>query len=204
MENLKITPESKRGLEWLKETYGFRTYSIGIDAVVQFFKHNKINPRDSLSENYSQTLFDFKKEILFEFKTLFERGNLNTERVIKLNRRIEEDFIKPINKKIIDIHKVTLDSYNEKSNNDLVKNILDEKDNSESDKLKIQELDKLILKQEKLINDYKKIVEEKDKDLKEYHRCLKTLNLNMRIDSGRPYINLSVSDAEDLFYLIPE
>ncbi|EKT3964913.1 hypothetical protein AAIP55_002378 [Flavobacterium psychrophilum] len=189
LENLKITKESKNGLEWLKKNYSFNTYSIAIDTAIQFFKNNNISPRERIYNNYSEAIFNFKNELFLKLNEFEKKENENTERIIKLNRRFELDYLKPMNIKLFDVHKNSIDDYNDKNNSKVVSTIEDEllKTNKLNEKIKSLEIQ----------------LEKKDKDLNEYHRCLKILNENVRFKDSVPIINLSVEKINELFYLIP-
>lgn len=210
LENLKITSESKKGLEWLKEAYSFTTYSVAIDTVVQFFKNNNVSPKDLISNSFSESLFNFKKELFLKLEEIEKKENDNTERVIKINRRIEEDSIKPIRKNVFEIHSVAMDFYNSKSNDNLIKSVLadDKKISNESLNInKILELEKVISDQDSNISKTNAIIDEQDKKLKEYHRCLKILNEKVGFVDGltgrKVYIDLPFAEVQNLFHLIP-
>jgi hypothetical protein len=210
LENLKIRTESKKGLEWLKENYSFTTYSVAIDTVIQFFKNNNINPRETIYNNYSETIYNFKKELFLKLEGIEKKENDNTERVIKLNRRIEEDLIKPIRKNVYEIHSVAIDYHNTKSNENLIKNIIEEDNktlNESSNLDKIKELEKVISDQDAIMKKTNSIIEEQDKKMIEYHRCLKKLNDNVGFEKGfsgkKVFIDLPFDEVQELFYLIP-
>lgn len=202
---IKITTEAKKELEWLKATFSFPNFSVAIESAALFFQNNKVNPKHILINNYSEIILEFKKDMTEHFTKLENIENSNSERIIKINRRIEEDYIKPINKKLIVLQNMAIDKYNSESNQLLLKNS-DSKNNNNSDLLKIEELNKNSLLQEKAIKEYTNIIDKQDLKLKEYHRCLKTLNENMVAEKGfnsKLIINLPKEKAEELFYLIP-
>lgn len=202
---IKISSEAKSELDWLKASFSFSNFSITIETVVQFFKNNKINPREVLSNNYSEALFELKKEIALNFEKLEAIENNNTERIIKLNRRIEEDYIKPSNRKLMSINEITQELWSQKKVDDFVeKNTPNQ--TVEKSIGKIEELQKNSALQEKAISDYKDIILKQEGELREYHRCLKVLSENVKFEKailGDKYlINLKKEEIEKLFYLI--
>ncbi|MFM9512824.1 BfmA/BtgA family mobilization protein, partial [Flavobacterium psychrophilum] len=206
----KITKESKNGLEWLKKNYSFNTYSIAIDTAIQFFKNNNISPRERIYNNYSEAIFNFKNELFLKLDEFEKKENENTERIIKLNRRFELDYLKPINVKLFDVHKNSIDDFNDKNNSKVISNIIGNSAIETSNLQNIEENKKLnetIIKQENAIKFWKEQNEILEKEKKEYHRCMEKLNRNMKVEKTlmgkKPYINLSVEETEKLFYLIP-
>ena len=203
---IKITNEAKESLDWLKSNFSFTNFSIAIETASTFFKNNNINPREVMINNFSNSIFKLEKELSLKMENILEIENKNTERIIKLNRRIEEDILKPVNKKINDIHVSVLNDYNNIHNEKVLKS----NDENVSDKAlidNISELKKIIDQQNKSISGYKDLVEKHESENKEYFRCMKTLNQNMKVEntpSGKKiYINLPVDEAENLFHLIP-
>ncbi|NJM80499.1 MAG: hypothetical protein HC854_14390 [Flavobacterium sp.] len=199
-KTIRLTDEAKDGLDWLKEAYNFTNFSIAVETCSLFFKNNKVNPRDLLSENFSQTLLEFKKEMIHSFEKVIENNNDNIERVIKIERRFEIDYFKPSNIKLIDIHKSNVQSSNDKSNNEIINSLKD----TSKELLDLNSKIKILESDNKLKDD---LIKSLETEKLEYHRCLKKLNESMRVEkfenSNRPYINLTVSEAEELFYLIP-
>lgn len=210
MKTLKITEDAHEGLDWLKELLNVPSYSLCIFESVRFFKENNISPRETISNNYSQSLFNFKKELFLRLEEIEKKENDNTERVIKINRRIEEDSIKPIRKNVFEIHSIAMDYYNSKSNDNLVKNSLEVENKISNETLnldKIKELEKVIYEQDNNLKKTNAIIDEQDKKLKEYHRCLKILNEKVGFVDGltgrKVYIDLPFAEVQNLFHLIP-
>ncbi|MEB3412001.1 hypothetical protein, partial [Flavobacterium psychrophilum] len=130
--------------------------------------------------------------------------------IIKLNRRFELDYLKPINVKLFDVHKNSIDDFNDKNNSKVISNIIGNSAIETSNLQNIEENKKLnetIIKQENAIKFWKEQNEILEKEKKEYHRCMEKLNRNMKVEKTlmgkKPYINLSVEETEKLFYLIP-
>ena len=207
---MKVNSLSKDGLDWLIEQYRFTTYSDCITTIVSFFKNNNVNPRDSVTNGFSETIFNLKKELLQKLEEIEKKESDNTERVIKINRRIEEDSIKPIRKNVFEIHSIAMDYYNSKSNDNLVKNSLEVENKISNETLnldKIKELEKVIYEQDNNLKKTNTIIDEQDKKLKEYHRCLKILNEKVGFVDGltgrKVYIDLPFAEVQSLFHLIP-
>ena len=207
---MKVNSLSKDGLDWLIEQYRFTTYSDCITTIVSFFKNNNVNPRDSITNGFSETIFNLKKELLQKLEEIEKKESDNTERVIKINRRIEEDSIKPIRKNVFEIHSIAMDYYNSKSNDNLVKNSLEVENKTSNENLnidKIKELEKVIYEQDNNLKKTNAIIDEQDKKLKEYHRCLKILNEKVGFVDGltgrKVYIDLPFAEVQNLFHLIP-
>lgn len=199
-KSLKIDILAYNSLDKIKSDEAFKSFSDCVLSMCNFFKHNKISPRELLNDNFSQTLLDFKNEILINFKNLNDNNNNNTERVIKIERRFEIDYFKPMNIKLIDIHKSSTQIHNDNSNE---KKFEDLKDNSKE----LLELKNQLINSEKELNKKIELINIIEKNNKEYHRCLETLNKSMKVElvgnTKRPYIDLPVDEAEELFYLIP-
>lgn len=193
---VKLTKEAKEQLDWLKSSFNFTSFSVCIETIGFFFKNNKINPRDLLTENYTQAIYNLKKDIHSSIENLLNVDNNNTERIIKINRKFEIDYLKPMNIKLFDIHKNSIHEFNQNSNEKIISNITE-------DSKKIIQLNEKIEIMQLEIQNKKNELSKATNDLSEYHRCLKTLNENMKIKDGIPFINLPVNEAEDLFYLIP-
>lgn len=210
LENLKITPESKEGIEWLKQAYSYRTYSIAIDNVVLFFKRNKINPTDDISENYSQVMFDLKKELIDNFKEVIKNNDKNSDRIIRIVKNIENLSIKPNVKITAENNTILKTEFSKNRNKEIINQSinLDINENLQDENLtKILELENIILEQDKLIKSKDLIAENLDLKIKEYHKCLKKLNENVGFVDGltgkKVYIKLPFEEVEKLFYLIP-
>ena len=205
-KSLNIDITAYEGISEIKKNYSFKSFSDCISSMTYFFKNNNISPRENILNNYSESLFALKKELLNKLEDIEKKEHQNTERVIKIQRRIEEDLLKPVSKKINDIHKSTITDFNTKHNLEHLKK--QEIESYKSKEInKVLELNEIIKEQDKSIEEHKKISDNQEKLLAEYYRCMKKLNENMKVEKTtfgkKIYINLPVEDAEKLFHLIP-
>lgn len=184
-KTLKFSPDAKDAIEWIKKTYDFANYSIAIETIANFFKINKLNPKDLTYGNIENTV-NFNRDKIIDLE------NKNTERIISIIRNIEINLFHPMNKKLIDIHGISVNDYNKNHNNTIENNL----DNSIE-----------LLQKNKIIDELKNELLETKNKLLEYHRCLETLNKSvkvLKIDNEYTVIfNGSEEEVQDLFYLIP-
>ena len=208
--NIRLSKTAKESLDWLKTNYDFTSFSDCVTTMGTFFKSNAVSPRETVSKNFSESLFNLKNEIIFKLEEIKKQEHDNIERVIKINRRIEEDLIKPIKKNVYEIHGVVIEKHNSRANELLMKNAIDDdtKILIESSSLdKIKELEKVIYQQDINTKKNRFIIEEQDKKMNEYHRCLRILNEKVgyvdNIMGKKVFIDLPFDDVQALFYLIP-
>lgn len=210
MKTLKITKEAHEGLDWLKESINAPSYSICIFESVRFFRENNVSPRSSIFNNFEDSFSKFKNELITNFGEIKEKEHVNSERIIKLIRRIEIDSVLTIREKTNEIHSIITQDIDKKIiENNLNSNIDLDNHSIESANLTIKnekligvnsELSKSVFEKDNLISDL-------ENSLKEYKRCLETLNKNVRYSTGigakKIFIDLTVEEVENLFYLIP-
>lgn len=207
LENLKITTESKKGLEWLKEAYSFTTYSVAIDTVVQFFKNNNVSPRDSISNNIANFLFETKSEIKTDIVDLKKFIKEDSQSMRKRHGAIERDYFMAMNRKIDSIYKKLIDDGIDERNEKLEKKLINDDDKviDYSDALKKN--NELLESRNKTINELQTIVDKQDRTMNEYFQTLKKLNDSIKYEKtltgNKIFINLSLEEVNDLFKLIP-
>lgn len=206
LKSIKVDLAAYSTIEEIKTNYSFKTFSDCLHTMSNFFKSNNISPRDNITNSYSESIFNLKNELLLKLDHLQASEHKNTERIIKMNRAVEETILKPVGKKINDIHYSTVKDYNAQKNSEVLS-----KSGTENQKaaleLKIKNLRDIISEQEKSILEYQSLLEKEEAKSKEFFRCMKTLNQNMKVQNStfgkKVFINLPVEEAEQLFYLIP-
>lgn len=206
LKSIKVDLAAYTTIEEIKSQYSFKTFSDCLHTMSNFFKSNNISPRDNISNSYSESIFNLKNELLLKLDHLQASEHKNTERIIKMNRAVEESLLKPVSRKVNDIHLSILKDFNTEKNSVFVEKKNPEKEDQKLE-LKIQDLKTIISEQEKSILEYRELLEKEEAMAKEYFRCMKTLNQNMKVQNStfgkKIFINLPVEEAEELFYLIP-
>lgn len=181
LENLKITPTAKKGLEWLKKEYSFTTYSVAVDTVVQFFNNNKINPRETISNNYTESLVLVRKEIT-ELKNFITS---DSQSLRKRHGAIERDYFIYMKQKLDELT-------SEKGNNNQaqIEGIINQaREELEQKNKMIQELKKELITVKAKANNY--------------YSFLEKLNQNMGYKETKEgkivIINLPLEEVDKLF-----
>lgn len=200
LENLKITAESKRGLEWLKENYSFTTYSVAVDTAVQFFKNNKINPRETISNNYTESLMLVRNEIIDLKKFI----NADSQSLRKRHYAIERDYFVGMNRKLDIVSKILINDSIEKNNESIRKEITDKADNSDSVVLKLR---KEVKEYSELLKKYSNTVDAQETIFKEYRKHFKTIKKNISYEKNtfgksKVVIDLPQAEVEAIFDLL--
>lgn len=187
---MRVSPAAKEGIDWLKQTYNFKTYNDCITTIEHFFKVSNISPRESFGNEYSKNITDFRQEMNSKFDALINSCVENAERIININREIEEGLLKPIHSNISDIHVYSMALQMEK--------------NEDSDKIK--KLEKQIFDQSITIRKLNTIIEQQEIKIKEYNRCLTVLDANIVMEKSftrkTVMINLPPEEVSGLFHLI--
>ena len=216
--NIKISEKAKENIDNLKEDNKFSTFSECINEISRFFKTNNLSPRDIIAVNEKQTLFENHYALLNEFKILkelFKVDFIELKKFIKedsqsLRKRhgaLERDSFIPMGRKIDSIYKKLIDDGIDERNEKLEKKLIndDEKVIDYSDALKKN--NELLESRNKTINELQTIVNKQDKTMNEYFQTLKKLNDSIKYEKtltgNKIFINLSLDEVNDLFKIIP-
>lgn len=206
-KSMKVNSLSKDGLDWLIEQYRFTTYSDCITTIVSFFKNNNVSPRDSISNNFTVSLFETKSEIKTDIVDLKKFIKEDSQSMRKRHGAIERDYFMAMNRKIDSIYKKLIDDGIDERNEKLEKKLIndDEKVIDYSDALKKN--NELLESRNKTINELQTIVDKQDITMNEYFQTLKKLNDSIKYEKtltgNKIFINLSLEEVNDLFKLIP-
>ena len=213
LENLKITPEAKKGVEWLKETYSFTSYSVAIDTAIQFFKINKISPRDNIGDNVIKSLLETKSEIKEDILDFRKWITKDTQSLRNRFGAIERDYYVLTNRKLDSIYKILMEGSIDKSNLLLAEKVLNNDSNVSDlkDTIPVNQNEDSVLKLKKEIKElddqvtsYSRIVDSQENIFKEYKRVLNNIKKNI-IPEKTPFgktkliIDLTQEEIEELF-----
>jgi uncharacterized coiled-coil protein SlyX len=190
---IKLSDELALKFEALKLRLRYTKNTDFINDMCDFFEVNNVNLK---SENYKSS-----------FTVLTEFLNKKFNQLQARNTAVERDYFVSFNRKIDSIYEESIKNDIAKSNEKLVENLPKLDNSNEDHSFKITEFEKLILSQEKSIDSSNNIIAKQDDLIKEYHRCLKLLNENIKFENGisgkKVFINLPLEEANKLFYLIP-
>lgn len=205
--NVKISETAKESLDWLKSNYQFNNFSDCITTIASFFKNNNVSPRDSISNNFTVSLFETKSEIKTDIVDLKKFIKEDSQSMRKRHGAIERDYFMAMNRKIDSIYKKLIDDGIDERNEKLEKKLIndDEKVIDYSDALKKN--NELLESRNKTINELQTIVNKQDKTMNEYFQTLKKLNDSIKYEKtltgNKIFINLSLDEVNDLFKIIP-
>jgi hypothetical protein len=213
LENLKITPEAKKGVEWLKEAYSFTSYSVAIDTAIQFFRINKISPRDSISENVIKSLIETKHEIKEDISDFRKWITKDTQSLRNRFGAIERDYYVLTNRKLDSIYKILIESSIDKSNLLLAEKVLNNDENIpvlnelstvQKNDDAVSKLKRELLESDEQVKSYSRIVDSQENTFKEYKRVFNNIKksiINEKTAFGKTklVIDLTQEEVEELF-----
>lgn len=67
---VKLTQEAKENLDWLKKHYAFKSFSILINTLAEFFKGHSIDPRDKPERRFASAVENMETQLTKKFKNL--------------------------------------------------------------------------------------------------------------------------------------
>ena len=206
-KSIKVDLATYEAVEDVKTTFSFKSFSECIHSMSVFFKNNNVSPRDSISNNFTVSLFETKSEIKTDIVDLKKFIKEDSQSMRKRHGAIERDYFIAMNRKIDSIYKKLIDDGIDERNEKLEKKLIndDEKVIDYSDALKKN--NELLESRNKTINELQTIVNKQDKTMNEYFQTLKKLNDSIKYEKtltgNKIFINLSLEEVNDLFKLIP-
>lgn len=204
---IRVTEVSKKSLDWLIDQYSFTTYNDCITTIAVFFQNNNVNPRDSISNNFSISLSEAKYEIKTDIVDLKKFIKEDSQSIRKRHGAIERDYFIAMNRKIDSIYKKLIDDSIEERNEILEKKIINKEDDAIDYSDALKKNNELLESRNKTINELQTIVDKQDITMNEYFQTLKKLNDSIKYEKtltgNKIFINLSLEEVNDLFKLIP-
>lgn len=204
---IRVTEVSKKSLDWLIDQYSFTTYNDCITTIAVFFQNNNVNPRDSISNNFSISLSEAKYEIKTDIVDLKKFIKEDSQSIRKRHGAIERDYFIAMNRKIDSIYKKLIDDSIEERNEILEKKIINKEDDAIDYSDALKKNNELLESRNKTINELQTIVDKQDRTMNEYFQTLKKLNDSIKYEKtltgNKIFINLSLEEVNDLFKLIP-
>lgn len=207
--NIKLSETAKESLDWLKTNYQFNNFSDCINTIGTFFKANYVSPRETISNNYSESLAGVKTEIVDLRKFISD----DSQSLRKRFGAIERDYYIITNRKLDAVYKILLDNSIDKSNANLVDTILKNDTNVSipNETITVNQNEDSVLKLKKEIKEldeqvtsYSRIVDSQENTFKEYKRVLNNIKKNI-IPEKTPFgktkllIDLTQEEIEELF-----
>ncbi|OXA65332.1 hypothetical protein B0A67_24505 [Flavobacterium aquidurense] len=210
--NVKISETAKESLDWLKTNYQFNNFSDCINTIGTFFKSNYVSPRETISNNYSESLAGVKSEIVDLRKFISD----DSQSLRKRFGAIERDYYILTNRKIDAVYKILLESSIDKTNSDIAENILNNDSVvSTSDTINpVNNNDDIVLKLKReiaeydtQIKSYSSIVDSQENTFKEYKKVLNNLKKNLGYEKNtfgktKVVIDLEKEEVEAMFNLL--
>ncbi|SHH86817.1 hypothetical protein SAMN05444481_13620 [Flavobacterium frigidimaris] len=210
--NVKISETAKESLDWLKTNYQFNNFSDCINTIGTFFKSNYVSPRETISNNYSESLAGVKSEIVDLRKFISD----DSQSLRKRFGAIERDYYILTNRKIDAVYKILLESSIDKTNSDIAENILNNDSVvSTSDTINpVNNNDDIVLKLKReiaeydtQIKSYSSIVDSQENTFKEYKKVLNNLKKNIGYEKNtfgktKVVIDLEKEEVEAMFNLL--
>lgn len=207
--NIKLSETAKESLDWLKTNYQFNNFSDCINTIGTFFKANYVSPRETISNNYSESLAGVKTEIVDLRKFISD----DSQSLRKRFGAIERDYYIITNRKLDAVYKILLDNSIDKSNANLAETIL-KNDTTVSiqnetipvnqNEDSVSKLKKEIKELDEQVTSYSRIVDSQENTFKEYKRVLNNIKKNI-IPEKTPFgktkllIDLTQEEIEELF-----
>lgn len=210
--NVKISETAKESLDWLKTNYQFNNFSDCINTIGTFFKSNYVSPRETISNNYSESLAGVRTEIVDLRKFISD----DSQSLRKRFGAIERDYYIATNRKVDAIYKILIEGSIDKSNAVIAENILNNdsvvsvSDNinpvSNNDDI-ISKLKKEISEYDTQIKSYSSIVDSQENTFKEYKKVLNNLKKNIGYEKNtfgktKVVIDLEKEEVEAMFNLL--
>jgi hypothetical protein len=210
--NVKISETAKESLDWLKTNYQFNNFSDCINTIGTFFKSNYVSPRETISNNYSESLAGVKTEIVDLRKFISD----DSQSLRKRFGAIERDYYISTNRKVDAIYKILIEGFINKSNSVIAEKILNndssipvlENENSinNNDEI-VAKLKREILDYDKQIKNYSSIVDSQENTFKEYKKAFNNLKKNVSYEKNtfgktKVIIDLSQEEVEAMFNLL--
>lgn len=210
--NVKISETAKESLDWLKTNYQFNNFSDCINTIGTFFKSNYVSPRETISNNYSESLAGVKSEIVDLRKFISD----DSQSLRKRFGAIERDYYISTNRKIDAVYKILLEGSIDKSNSDIAENILNNDSNisvlestnsiNSNDEV-VSKLKREILEYDTQIKNYSSIVDSQENIFKEYKKAFNSLKKNIGYEKNtfgktKVIIDLTQEEVEAMFNLL--
>jgi hypothetical protein len=210
--NVKISETAKESLDWLKTNYQFNNFSDCINTIGTFFKSNYVSPRETISNNYSESLAGVKSEIVDLRKFISD----DSQSLRKRFGAIERDYYISTNRKIDAVYKILIEGSIDKSNAVIAENILKNDSNilvsedtnaiSNNDEI-VAKLKREIIEYDTQIKSYSSIVDSQENTFKEYKKAFNNLKKNIGYEKNtfgktKVIIDLSQEEVEAMFNLL--
>lgn len=210
--NVKISETAKESLDWLKINYQFNNFSDCINTIGTFFKSNYVSPRETISNNYSESLAGVKSEIVDLRKFISD----DSQSLRKRFGAIERDYYISTNRKIDAVYKILIEGSIDKSNAVIAENILKNDSNisvsddtntiSNNDEI-VAKLKREIIEYDTQIKSYSSIVDSQENTFKEYKKAFNNLKKNIGYEKNtfgktKVIIDLSQEEVEAMFNLL--
>lgn len=207
--NIKLSETAKESLDWLKTNYQFNNFSDCINTIGTFFKANYVSPRETISNNYSESLAGVKTEIVDLRKFISD----DSQSLRKRFGAIERDYYIMTNRKLDAVYKMLLDNSIDKSNANLADTILKNDTNVSiqnetitvnQNEDSVSKLKKEIKELDEQVTSYSRIVDSQENTFKEYKRVLNNIKKNI-LPEKTPFgktkliIDLTQEEIEELF-----
>lgn len=187
--NIRIGENAKNGLDRLKKTGRYSTLTSCLEDIVRFFERNQITPRDLINQELNHHLYQNRLKEKKEIEELKEFIKKDSQSLRKRFGAIERDYFKKFENKIDAVY-------------DIVHKIPDEEAEAY-----FRDINGLFDSRNHMISELNKELEDSQKKINEYHRCLKALNKSVRLyksqEGTKIVLNISKEETEKLFYLIP-
>lgn len=207
--NIKLSETAKESLDWLKTNYQFNNFSDCINTIGTFFKSNYVSPRETISNNYSESLAGVKTEIIDLRKFISD----DSQSLRKRFGAIERDYYISTNRKLDAVYKILLENFIGKSNSILAENILNKEDLNSvlKETNTVIQTDEPVLKFKKEIQEYEeqvknysRIVDSQELTFKEYKKLFNNLKKNVVYEKNafgksKVIIDLAQEDVEEIF-----